>query len=124
MTTPSPADRLAALLEPFRDVADSTAIEEAKRDEDAVRLAKAWTSTRPVIREPMFLGAPPLHKHNRWKYLWKFPALDVDALAARAGVDPAIAREKFDWLIARYLVLPDGTLSPRLAGALPAAPPP
>jgi hypothetical protein len=88
---------------------------------DSVAVLRAWTAIPADIGEPLFLGQPPIHLHNRWPYAWKYRRVDHAELARRAGLPEPACRDMFVKLVAARLIYPDGTLSKPAADILTSA---
>lgn len=107
------SDRLRERLETF--LTDFRAHEPVAPDwlgtPDTRSLLIAWAATPPTLGEPLFLGAPPMHRHNRWNYVWKYRRIDHDKLAADARLPVSLSRDLFVKLVAAHMIYPDGTLA-------------
>jgi len=103
-------DRLATLLTEFREMEPEKAPDGLDDPHTRVFL-EAWKKLPADIGEPLFMGQPPLHSHNRWSYLWKYRRVDHDKLAAFSDLPADVCRDLFVKLVAARLIYPDGTLS-------------
>ena len=112
-------ERLEGLLSEFR--AEEPGAPDWMSAPDALAFLLAWKKLPVQIGEPLFLGQPPLHRHNRWVYVWKYRRVDHDALAALAGLTNAACRDLFIKMVAARLIYPDGTLARPAAEILASA---
>jgi hypothetical protein len=117
----TPQERLQQLLEAFKAAEPTAGVDEALADEPTRRVLAAWRRVPAEISEPLVLGGVPMHRHNRWKYVWKFRRIRYDAVMAEAGMtDLAECRRILEGLMERQLIYPDGTLHRGVAGHLAA----
>lgn len=112
-------ERLEGILAEFR--ADEPAAPDWVTAPDALSFLLAWKKLPAQIGEPLFLGQPPIHRHNRWAYAWKYRRVDHDALAKMAGLTDGACRDLFVKLVAAHLIYPDGSLARQAADILAAA---
>lgn len=105
----TPEERLAELLADFRTHEPVSA--PWLEDEPVKRVLRAWTSLPTKLSAPLTIGGVPMHGHNRWKYAWKFRALDLESVAAATGLAAPEAGVIVDRLAAARFIYPDGTLS-------------
>ena len=112
-------ERLEGLLAEFR--MDEPPAPDWVSAPDALSFLHAWKKLPVQIGEPLFLGQPPIHRHNRWTYAWKYRRVDHEALARFSGLADAACRDLFVKLVAARLIYPDGTLAGPAADILTSA---
>lgn len=106
-------ERLQTLQTEFREIEPDAP--EWINEPDVRSFLKAWEKLPADIGEPLFMGQPPLHQHNRWAYLWKYRRVDHDKLVAISQLPADLCRDLFVKLVSARLIYPDGSLS-RAAG--------
>lgn len=99
---------LHALLAPFKQDRNDEASVLLVDDKPALRLLSAWVKC-PIRWEPPSTD-PPKEEHDLWEWLWVGVQFDIDRLAKRAGLQPFVAKERWQVLQDNRLVFPDGTV--------------
>jgi hypothetical protein len=109
-------ERLSTLLTEFREIEPEAPA--WLDDPDICAFLRAWEKLSADIGEPLFMGQPPLHQHNRWAYLWKYRRVDHDKLTALSQLPANVCRDLFVKLVSARLIYPDGSLSRAAANVL------
>ncbi|MFN0117371.1 MAG: hypothetical protein ACKVQC_03635 [Elusimicrobiota bacterium] len=104
-------ERLSGFLIDFKNKRDFSDIKKESIPLSAWAVLTIWKNLSVCITAPLFLGAPPMHSHNRWKYVWKFRKLDFREISEKSRIsDENEIKISVQYLIDEFMVYPDGSL--------------
>src|SRR5689334_17851503 len=104
--------RVQDLLRPFKESENPSNVKFIANDNEAILILSIWSDLPVLLKEPLVLGGPPLHKPNLWKYVWKYRRIDYREIEKKTGLsDRKVIHEKLNLLVNHQLIYPDGSIS-------------